>query len=127
MNRLKQLLVTPAEALFEDQHPYQHAQRRVRATRRVIEQLGKALLGNALGDLIEEHVVPGCRIVELRLVTLAQELLDVAEQIDLAAVWTRSEHTRGCSVGGLGGYEPFYQPEHSDPIARSTFRRGLNL
>ena len=79
-------------------HRHQQPNRRVRATILFIEQLGKALFGNALGDLIQEDVVPGVRIVELLLVTLAQKLFDVAEQIDLAAVRTGSEHRAGARL-----------------------------
>ncbi len=96
---LEQLLVAPTEAFLEDEHRHQQANRCVRATVLFIEKRAKALFGNALGNLIQENVVPCIRVIVLCLVTLAQKLFDVAEQIDLAAVRTGSEHRRWCSVG----------------------------
>ena len=99
VRRLVQHLITPAQALLANQHRHQHASRRIRATRYVIEPPGKALLGKLLGDVIEKDVLPSVRIVELFLVALAQQRLDLTEEIKLATLGAGSEPIPRCSVG----------------------------
>lgn len=99
MHRIEQLFIAPAKALLEDEHPHQDAERRIRVTIFVIEQSSRTIFGYAIGNLIQKDVVPGLRIVQLYLVACAQIRFDVAEQVDLAAVGTASEHAHR-SAGG---------------------------
>jgi hypothetical protein len=60
-----------------------------------VEQTSKARFGNALGDLIQEDVVPGVRIVQLLLVTLAQKLCGSANR----SIWLLSGLARNIVWG----------------------------
>jgi hypothetical protein len=117
---LEQPLLAPAKTLLEDQQRHRQSNRRIRSTMLFIEQLAKALFADARGNL---NVVPCIRVIGVLLVAPAPELFDVADQIDLAAVRTGSEHSLGCSDGNSLGFALWYQDYHSVCRSRGTLSK----